>query len=146
MIFFQPELTVEWFPKLFKQGKPFYGSWIYKYLCNQCLSPLMSWVRLLFCRGVFDTTLCYKVSVTCDRSVVFSGYTGFLHDITEILLKVVLNTTATPPFRTIKGAEQARRGRRHINLPATFQFFLPLLQNLLTPLITPLMRSLHVNQ
>jgi hypothetical protein len=23
MIFFQPELTVEWFPKLFKQGKPF---------------------------------------------------------------------------------------------------------------------------
>jgi hypothetical protein len=33
------------------------------------------------------------MSVTCDRSVVFSGYSGFLrHDITEILLKVVLNT------------------------------------------------------
>jgi hypothetical protein len=22
-----------------------YGSWIYNYLCNQCLSPLMLWVR-----------------------------------------------------------------------------------------------------
>jgi hypothetical protein len=34
-----------------------------------------------------------SLSVTCDRSVGFSGYFGFLHhDITEILLKVVLNT------------------------------------------------------
>jgi hypothetical protein len=41
-----------------------------------------------------------KGSVTYDRSVVFSGYSGFphpkkkndCHDITEILLKVVLNT------------------------------------------------------
>jgi len=38
--------------------------------------------------------------VTCDRSVVLSVHTGFLHtkklhDITEILLKVVLNTIAT---------------------------------------------------
>jgi hypothetical protein len=36
-----------------------YGSWIYNYLCNQCLSPLKleprSW------RGVLDTTLCDKV-------------------------------------------------------------------------------------
>jgi len=37
--------------------------------------------------------------VTGDRSVVFSGYSGFLtnktdiHDITEILLKVALSTT-----------------------------------------------------
>ena len=38
--------------------------------------------------GVLDTTLCDKVlSVTCD-----SGYSGFCHDITEILLKVALNT------------------------------------------------------
>jgi hypothetical protein len=37
-----------------------------------------------------------KLSVTYDRSVVFSGYCGFLHklnDKTEILLKVALNTT-----------------------------------------------------
>jgi isocitrate dehydrogenase len=36
------------------------------------------------------------LSVTCDRSVVFSGYSGFNktdhHDMTEILLKVALNT------------------------------------------------------
>jgi len=25
-----------------------YGSWIYNYLCNQCLSPLMLWVRTPF--------------------------------------------------------------------------------------------------
>ena len=25
-----------------------YGSWIYKYLCNQCLSPLKLWVRTPF--------------------------------------------------------------------------------------------------
>jgi hypothetical protein len=37
----------------------------------------------------------------CDRSVVFSGHSGFLHpdshDITEILLKVVLNTINLNP-------------------------------------------------
>ena len=31
-------------------------------------------------------------SVTYYRSVVFSGYSGFCHDIIEILLKVVLNS------------------------------------------------------
>jgi hypothetical protein len=25
-----------------------YGRWIYNYLCNQCLSPLKLWVRILF--------------------------------------------------------------------------------------------------
>ena len=25
-----------------------YGSWIYSFLCNQCLSPLMLWVRISF--------------------------------------------------------------------------------------------------
>jgi len=24
-----------------------YGSWIYNYLCNQCLSPLTLWARIL---------------------------------------------------------------------------------------------------
>jgi len=24
-----------------------YGSWIYNYLCNKCLSPLTLWVRIL---------------------------------------------------------------------------------------------------
>jgi uncharacterized integral membrane protein len=35
-----------------------YGSWIYNYLCNQCLSPLTLWVRNPLSRGVLDTTLC----------------------------------------------------------------------------------------
>jgi len=38
-----------------------YGSWIYDYLCNPCLSPLTLRVRILLRRGVLDTTLCYKV-------------------------------------------------------------------------------------
>jgi hypothetical protein len=38
--------------------------------------------------------ICFSVvkTVTCDMSVVLSGNSGFLHDITEILLKVALNT------------------------------------------------------
>jgi hypothetical protein len=44
------------------------------------------------------TLYCSYMLLTCDRSVVFSGYSGFStkktdrHNITEILLKVVLNT------------------------------------------------------
>ena len=45
-----------------------YGSWIYNYLCNQCLSPL-TWVWILL-------------------MVTYTRY----NDITEILLKVALNT------------------------------------------------------
>ena len=50
---------------------------------------------------LYSTTLCDKVchlSVPCDISMVFSGYSGFLHqitdshDIAEIVLKVALNT------------------------------------------------------
>ena len=53
---------------------------IYNYLCNQSISPLTLWVWIPFRWGVLDTTLCDKVlSVSCDRSVVFSGYSGFLH-------------------------------------------------------------------
>jgi hypothetical protein len=33
------------------------------------------------------------LSVACDRSMVFAGYSGFLrHDITEMFLKVALKT------------------------------------------------------
>jgi hypothetical protein len=38
-----------------------YGSLISNYLCNQCLSQLMLWVRTPLRRGVLDTTLCDKV-------------------------------------------------------------------------------------
>ena len=52
-----------------------YGSWIYNYLCNQCLSPLTLWVRTRFRQGVLNTTLCDKVChwpFICNRSMVFS--------------------------------------------------------------------------
>ena len=38
-----------------------YSSWIYNYLCNQCLSQLTLRVRIPLRRGVLDTTLCDKI-------------------------------------------------------------------------------------
>jgi hypothetical protein len=79
-----------------------YGSWIYNYLCNRCLSPLM-WVWISI--RARCTTLCDKsLSVTCDRSVVFSRYSNKKtdrHDITEILLKVRLNTIKQTNYRGV---------------------------------------------
>ena len=46
-----------------------YDSWIYNYLCKQCLSPLMLWVRTPFMMAM---CIWYSLSVICDRSVVFS--------------------------------------------------------------------------
>ena len=43
-------------------------------------------------QGVVYNIMWYSLSVTCDRSVVFSTYKSDRHDITEILLKVVLST------------------------------------------------------
>ena len=70
-------------------------SWIYNYLCNQCL-----WVRTLFRRGVLDTTLFDKVCqwlatgrwISPGHPVCSTNRTD-RHDITAILLKVALNTT-----------------------------------------------------
>jgi hypothetical protein len=52
-----------------------YGSCIYNYLCNQCLSPLTLWVRSG--QGVQH----YVIKFVNDlrRLVVFSGTSGFLH-------------------------------------------------------------------
>jgi len=51
-----------------------YGSWIYNYLCNQCLSPLTLWVRIPLRRGVLDTTLCDKVCQWLTTGQWFSEY------------------------------------------------------------------------
>ena len=86
-----------------------YGSWIYNYLCNQCLSPLILWVGIPFRRGVLNTTLCDKVCqwlatgrwFSQDTPVSFTNKTNH-HDITEMLLKVALNTiTLTPVLHDI---------------------------------------------
>jgi len=74
-----------------------YGSWIYNYLCSQCLSPLMLWVWISI--RARCTTLCDKVChwlvtgqwFSPDPPVSSSNKT-YCYDITEILLKVVLNT------------------------------------------------------
>ena len=54
-----------------------YGSWIYNYLCNQCLSPLKLWVRIPLVYSIQHYVK--SVSVTCNRLLVFSGCSCFLH-------------------------------------------------------------------
>jgi hypothetical protein len=83
-----------------------YGSWIYNYICNQCLSPLKLWVRI----PNLDITFCDKVCQWLASGLWFSLGTLDLvssnnktdrHDITEILLKVAFNTitlTLSPLF------------------------------------------------
>ena len=78
-----------------------YGSWIYNYLCNQCLSPLMLWVSISI--RARCTTLCDKVCQWLAIGRRFSlgppvSYTNKTdrHDIAEILLKVALNTISKP--------------------------------------------------
>jgi hypothetical protein len=56
-----------------------YGGWIYIYLCNRCLSPLGLWVRIpLTPRCTRCNIMWWSLSVTCGRSVVFTGYSCFL--------------------------------------------------------------------
>jgi hypothetical protein len=71
----------------------------YSYLCNQCQSPLTLWVRFQLRRGVLDTTLGDKVCKWLAIGRWFSPSTPVsstnkadCHDITEVLLKVALNT------------------------------------------------------
>ena len=74
-------------------------SWIYNYLWNQCLSPLMLWVRISI--RARCTTLCDKVckwlKLATGRwfsrgTLVSSTNKTDHHHITEKLLKVALNT------------------------------------------------------
>ena len=73
-----------------------YSSWIYNYLCNRSLSPLMLWVRLPL--RAKSTTLCDKVCqwpAACEwfspGPPVSSNNKTNRHNITELLLKVALN-------------------------------------------------------
>jgi len=85
-----------------------YGSWIYNYPCNLCLSPLMLWVRISI--RVRCTTLCDKVSqwLVTDRwfslgPLVSSTNKTDRHDITEILLIVTLSTIKQTNKNTTQG-------------------------------------------
>ena len=96
-----------------------YGSWIYNYVCNQCISPLKLWISLLFRRGVLDTILC---NIACQRlvtgrwcslgtSVSSTNKTG-RDDITELFLKVALSTTTL----TLNSSNLLNRGRNKMTL------------------------------
>jgi hypothetical protein len=70
-----------------------YGSWIYNYLCNQCLPPLTLWVQILHRQGVLDTTLCDKVCQWLATGRWFSlGTPVSSTKKNEIWLKMALNT------------------------------------------------------
>ena len=77
-----------------------FGIWIYNYPCNQCLSPLMLWVWVPLMMRC--TTLCDKVCLWLATgwwfslgTLVSSTNKADRHDITEILLKMALNTIKT---------------------------------------------------
>ena len=66
-----------------------HGSWIYIYLYNQCLSPLKLWVLTPFmARCTRYNIMWSSLSVTCDRSVVFTGYPGLLRRWTWVPMDV----------------------------------------------------------
>ena len=78
-----------------------YGSWIYNHLCNQCQTKVVS-------SNAADGEL-YSIqhyvlnsfSVTCDRTgtpVSSTNKKTDRHDISEILLKVALNTISLTPI------------------------------------------------
>ena len=76
---------------------------VWYFLCNQCLSPLKLWVPTRTWRCELDTTLCDKVWQWLATGRWFSPGTPVSstnktdhHDITEILLKVALNTINQP--------------------------------------------------
>jgi len=77
-----------------------YGSWIYNYQCNQCLSPLMLWGWISI-RVKCTTLQMYVIKFVkwlvtgqwfSPGPLVSSTSKTDRHDKTEILLKVVLNT------------------------------------------------------
>jgi hypothetical protein len=82
-----------------------YGIWIYNYLCNQCLSPLL-WVRSRSGQGVqhYVIKVCQRFATgqwfSLDPPVSSINKTD-RHD-TEILLKVALNTIKQTNIHSIQ--------------------------------------------
>ena len=107
-----------------------YGSWIYNYLCNQCLLTLTVWVRIPLRRGVLDTTLYDKVCQWLVAGWRFSLGTPVSstnktdrHDITEILLKVALNNpTLTPDMEIVLAYLKQNRNQCNLRIALIFLF------------------------
>ena len=74
-----------------------YSSWIYSYLCNQCISPLMLWVRISTrarCTTLYDKVNQWLAAgrwFSLGPPVCTTSKTD-RHDMAEMLLKVALNT------------------------------------------------------
>jgi len=85
------QITLMYKLNILKESSWSHGEWIYNYLYNQCLSPLMLWVRIQLRRGVLETTLCDQVCQWLAAGRWFSPGTPVSstnktdrHDITEI--------------------------------------------------------------
>ena len=112
-----------WFPSI-KQDPWLYDSWIYYYLCNQCLSPLMLWVRISIrarCTTLSDKVCQWLVTGRwfSPGPPVSSTNKTDRHEITEILLKMALNTIN----QTNKQSNQDRWYHRTVRY--RWQVFLP---------------------
>ena len=84
-----------------------YGSWIYNYLCNQCLSPLnvmSSNPTHAWCTHY--TIMWSSLSGACDRSVVFSRYSSFLHSCNNVVANVAGYAVLHPPLKSPIGIVQ----------------------------------------
>jgi hypothetical protein len=88
-----------------------YGSWIYNYLCNRYISPLVLWVRISI--RARSTTLCDEVCqwLATGRwfspgTQVFSTNKTDIHDIAE-LSKVASNTIK--PNQSIRNPKQKQK-------------------------------------
>jgi hypothetical protein len=73
-----------------------YGSWIFNYLCNQCLSPLTLWVRIQLRRGVLD-----GVKTISAENFTQIGFRGFG--------KKLSRGTLVPRFTHLLGATSVWR-------------------------------------
>jgi len=87
-----------------------YGIWICNYPCKQC----QLWIRIPHRWGVLDTTICDKVCelvLVAGRwlSAVSSTNKTDCHDITEILLKVALNTLTLTLTLTFKDYQMLKK-------------------------------------
>jgi hypothetical protein len=82
VIFIKKQLIFQLTPVRQEPSRPWsYGSWIYNYLCYQCLSPLTLLVQIPLMARCTPYIMWKSLSVTCKRSVVFSWYSGSLHQI-----------------------------------------------------------------
>jgi hypothetical protein len=77
-----------------------YGSWMYNYLCNQCLSPLTLWIQIPCRRGVLDT-LCDKVCQRLAAGLLITRVTWWVLLMEQELL-TPLFILSDYPFGTFK--------------------------------------------